>query len=244
MNFFKPFIKILCVTAFFFTACQQKPVSVESSTVKDNLSLENIQNSILTAGEKKKLFSSYLNEMHEQIFLVKFASEAELNSWINVLMQGGSLEGVYHGLILSNKYRVVEKKLPPANVQSLRFFSEEYALAEAGKEKSDADVEKLAKELATKVSKASVFTLKRELAEKYLSVLEEKKADVDALARWYAMTIVRWNKLGINFGLIQRNNQDQSFHEEWAKNNAYGVIQWELLNRAHRIFNYYSGLIK
>jgi hypothetical protein len=42
--------------------------------------------------------------------------------------------------------------------------------------------------------------------------------------------------------MAQRNKTDEIFHFNWAKENKLGMIQWELLNKVHRLMNAYGGI--
>jgi hypothetical protein len=88
----------------------------------------------------------------------------------------------------------------------------------------------------------SLFTLKRILGEKVLQEANKRKDDKDGLAAWYASFVSRWVKIGVPFGLVQRNREDEAFHFRWAKENNLGMVQWELLNRVHRVMNSFGGL--
>ena len=91
--------------------------------------------------------------------------------------------------------------------------------------------------------RAPLYSLKRELGEKILSEVNKRKNDRNALANLYADLVIRWGKTNIPFGLAQRANADPEFHRNWAKENSIGLIQWELLNRAHRVLNSYGGVL-
>jgi hypothetical protein len=40
----------------------------------------------------------------------------------------------------------------------------------------------------------------------------------------------------------QRNEKNEVFHFNWAKENTLGMLEWELLNREHRILNQLGGI--
>ncbi len=91
-------------------------------------------------------------------------------------------------------------------------------------------------------SQASVFTLKRLLGELALECVEELERQ-GRLSDWYAEWATRLASLSgpggvaVDFGLAQRNRSDVTFHRTWAREVSLDRIQWEVLNRVHRILN-------
>ncbi len=191
---------------------------------------------LLSAKEKQQFNNWIVREMYEQIYGRKAKSAEELYNWSNVLNQGGSLEGVYHGMILSKEYAELEHG--KASIAAVRFFSEEFSQLETGKPSPA-----LAEKVARKAMEYSLFSLKRQLGELLLDEIQKKKDDRPALAKFYGNLTARWAEKGVAFGLADRNRADPDFHAEWARKNSIGMIEWEVLNRMHRIFNQYGGII-
>lgn len=67
--------------------------------------------------------------MQEQIFARPAKDQVAAAGWANVLGQRASIEGVYHGLILSSEYMALEKG-NAADIKVLRFFGNEMAMLE------------------------------------------------------------------------------------------------------------------
>jgi hypothetical protein len=194
--------------------------------------------------EKLGFYRWLVTEMQEQIFARPIKDKNAINGWVNVLAQGGSIEGIYHGFVLSTDYAELEKA-KPAEIKVLRFFGNEMALLDhpMAAENSAEVQEGAAKYIKESLAQHdTVFSLKRILGERLLKESSLRKAETEKLAAWYASIVARWNKLDIPFGLPQRNDKDEVFHFEWAKKNAFGMLQWELLNREHRILNQLGGL--
>lgn len=84
---------------------------------------------------------------------------------------------------------------------------------------------------------SSIFTLKRAIGTLALENLELRRADREALAEWYASLVLRLSVYGVDFGLKQRNDPDPAFHRAWARRAPFDRIEWEVLNRYHRVFN-------
>ena len=197
---------------------------------------------ILSSGEKQAFFTWLFKEMHQQIYAKPDGDSKDLAAWINVLNQGGSIEGVYHGLVLSTGYTDLEKG--SAALPAVRLFGEEYAwLMHPGKtEKLEAERKKIAQKFLQDSVHSSLFTIKRELGELVLKEIEKRKNNRTGLSIWYGELATRWATRDVNFGMASRNKADFEFHRNWASTNSIGLIQWELLNRAHRMLNQYGGL--
>lgn len=225
------------IFAAAITACepQQKPAELIRSPSAEPAS------SIMSPAEKRSFYRWLVNEMQEQIFLRPAKNKADTDAWINIFAQGASIEGVYHGLVLSSDYAAMERG--KANVQALRWFAAEMSnlenpLLKESDPAAKASVEKFAKEHLS----ASLFTLKRELGEQLLAEIDKRKNDREKLSDWYSSLAVRWARTDVSFGMPSRNKSDLGFHKAWAKENSLGLIQWEVLNRAHRILNNKGGV--
>jgi len=84
---------------------------------------------------------------------------------------------------------------------------------------------------------SSIFTLKRLLGDEVLKVIAHQRSYPELLARWYGGFALRSLDRKVDFGLEKRNSTDEQFHRSWAMTAPYDVIQWEALNRVHRILN-------
>lgn len=225
----------MCFAVFaFLLACnnrygvdQAQPVDTQATSAEPSVG-------ILTPGERRSFNIWLAREMYEQIYARKTDSNKQHLSWVNVLFQGGSVEGVYHGMILSTEYSALE--VGRASAAAVRFFAEEAARLHSQID-NPTEIKRLSERIAKEAMKSSLFGLKRELGSQILQSISEKSSNRRALAELYADRAFRWADLGVDFGLKQRNIKDYDFHEQWAKKNSLGLIQWELLNRAHRIFN-------
>lgn len=193
---------------------------------------------LLSPKEKNNFYRWLFKEMHQQVFNTDKVSPADASAWVNVLSQGASIEGVYHGLVLSVEFQKLENRL--ASPGALRFFAEEAILLKSKSESLSSEEKVQQEELIKKLLNASLYSFKRELGELVLKQLDERESNRQDLAAWYAKTAVRWSQLNIDFGLPQRNLKDLEFHRAWAMANSFGLIQWELLNRMHRVFNHFG----
>lgn len=193
----------------------------------------------MTPEERFSFYRWLVVEMQQQIF--SRPGVEGIDEWANVLSQRGSIEGVYHGLILSSRYAAAETG--KADLKAVRFFAQEMAALDHPNLKDSDEKVRISREAYAKRAMGhSVFTLKRLLGEKILQQSHERRLDKDRLAAWYAAFAARWAGSGVSFGMKQRNLTEEAFHYRWAQRNTLGMIQWELLNRAHRILNAYGGI--
>jgi hypothetical protein len=112
--------------------------------------------------------------------------------------------------------------------------SEPKAVASAG---AKPDIKVLADRYTKQFVGASIFTLKRVLGDEALRVVAEKKEYPEKLALWYSKWVVHMAVRGVDFGISQRNKPDEEFHYKWALTAGEDRVNWEVLNRVHRVLN-------
>jgi hypothetical protein len=196
---------------------------------------------IMTKGEKFAFHRWLVTEMLEQVYARPVSSNETVDNWANVFSQRGSMEGVYRGMVLSTDYAALETGR--ADLKALRFFAQEMsAMDHPNAKDSDDAVKALAEKYAKEYMGRPLFTLKRILGDRVIEEAERRKGDKDRLATWYANFVGRWTKAGVPFGLPQRDKPDEAFHFKWATENNLGMLEWELLNRVHRVLNAYGGV--
>ena len=177
-------------------------------------------------------------EIYEVTLITEVKDLKQIDSWVNTLNQGASLEGVYHGLTKSNEYLALEKKSPPASAAAVKAFAEE--------------MDELQQELPERFqnkepapAQVSIYTYKRLLGEEALKTFEikyqDKVKDRSKLAMWYARLATRLARRQVDYGLALRNKADLNFHQTWALDaidrKSEEQLKWEILNRLHRILN-------
>jgi hypothetical protein len=103
-----------------------------------------------------------------------------------------------------------------------------------------------AKDLANEYMKvfvgASHYTLKRVIGDEALKVVAAKTAKKTELVEWYVKFVTVLAERKVDFGLELRNKPDREFHLGWAMTASLDKLQWEVLNRLHRVMN--VGLAK
>lgn len=229
-----------------FCACELpeflKPSSRRLIKEQTNNTAEPNGSKMMSPREKFAFHKWLVIEMQEQIFARPIKDTSSAAGWANVLGQRASIEGVYHGIILSSEYVSLEKG-NAANIKALRFFGNEMAMLEfPSAHESDSRVLAAAAKYVKESMGLPIYTLKRELGERILREADKRRGDSEKLAAWFAGIAARWAMHDINFGMPQRNNKDEVFHFNWAKENTLGMIEWELLNKAHRILNHLGGI--
>jgi hypothetical protein len=246
LNFsIRALVRSLCLGLLFFLAsCEQKqnlsenakPISVDRDRGLE--SLDSVE--ILTPNEQRRLNRAFIKEIYEHVYARPLSDIRQFNEWMNVLSQGASIEGVYRGLTLSDQYRALERGIVSKDARA--FFAAEMAYI---KKRIDTQLrqDQLEAELLKTSEKASLFSLKRVLGESLLEAVDHKKTDRAELADLYADLVIRWSIEGIDFGVQQRNSTDREFHRDWALKNSRGRIQWELLNRLHRVMNHLGKIV-
>jgi hypothetical protein len=99
------------------------------------------------------------------------------------------------------------------------------------------DVAEAAPRYSAQFVGASIYTLKRILGDEALKVVAAKKDFREKLALWYSKWVLHACSRGVDFGIPQRNKPDEAFHYQWAMSNTEDRLDWEVLNRVHRILN-------
>jgi hypothetical protein len=214
---------------------EQKPSDSQKEMSADPL------NAMMTKGEVFNFHRWLIKEMQEQILVRPANNDQDINGWANVLSQRGSIEGVYHGFVLSAEYGAKETGKP--ELKAVRFFAQEMAAFDFPNAKDgDPEMAKAAEKYAKENMGTPLFVMKRFLGDRILKESIARKADKERLASWYSGFVGRWSKAGVPFGHKQRDSGTEAYHYKWALDNNLGMVQWELLNRMHRIMNAYGGV--
>lgn len=240
---------LFLLSAFFiFSGCDrlrslwQEAPSPEAVSEEKERGLEAIDTvEVLTPNERRRINRLFLREIYEQVYAKRLSDAGFYNSWMNVLEQGASIEGVYRGLILSDTYRQLERGI--ASKEARDFFAREIAHLEMLKNPKLKNEAAIVQEIAKAAEKSSLFTLKRVLGEKALEAIDARKGDREAMATLFADLSLRWFADGIDLGFKQRNVRDREYFYNWSLRNSRGRIQWEMLNRLHRVMNHHGRIL-
>ncbi len=197
-----------------------KQVVVESAAESKNKI--NISNT-----ELEKYHASYINELYEVVLRSK-ASRDDIAKWLNVLVQGGSREGIYRGLVLGRVYQSFENEPPEISNSTVDFAQlvlKDFVNYETTKEK---------------LLKINIYSIKRITTEKALNVFDTLiRTNEDDAYKWYAILSAKMaERFGAGLGSNElRVNSDSMVHYNWAKNVNVQMIKSEMILKIHKIFN-------
>lgn len=207
------------------------------------------QQSTAPTPEQEK--NQLLHEMFQVVLLREPVNDQEFAGYLNALIQGASLEGIYNGFVNSDYYKSIEDRSPPAEASAVHIFSLVISTFqhELGDVKSTsvkptdlgvpapyamAGYEKI-------FSSVSLYKLKRILAAEALKVIAAKH-ETSSLGPWYSNFAALMAGQGVDFGLQLRNRSDAAFHLQWYKGlkpeDSLDRVTWEVLNRVHRLLNF------
>lgn len=177
--------------------------------------------------EKKRSFRiSFL----QQLFLVTRNTEAkkeDVVTFLNVLEQDGSREGVYRAVVLDRVYYSLEQydEVPSKFLISFVVgYSNEF-LAIKYKAKS--------------IQKFNLWALKRIITEKTLELIDVLADKPETLYRWYAVfskTLAQENPSAWNSDV--RGNDSDVFHYNWSKSVPLQHIKSEVIIKLHKTMNF------
>jgi simple sugar transport system permease protein len=220
----------------------------------------------LLSNNKDKIYGEFIKELY-LVVLQREVRDFEFERILNALAQGASYEGIYNGILYSEEYRAKEKGMAsPSAIHAYAdlmtkltvWIQFDSAVIQKKEEQEKPDVpkpnldvkkeipkptEEEIKNLKSKFEKEvieqgySFYTLKRKASETLIKVIEVKKLYKEKLATWYADFTVYMNQQGVDFGLKERNNQDEYFQYKWALQTDLDLIKWESINRIHRYLN-------
>jgi len=94
--------------------------------------------------------SELLTEMFQVTFHQKEIEDQSLfSSLVSSLNQGASLEGIYRGLVMGSRYRVLESKAKAASPDAIKFFATEMGELQAGMKSPSSFTKDTAKQAPT-----------------------------------------------------------------------------------------------
>lgn len=197
-----------------------------------------------------------LHEMFQVVLLREPGTNGEFAGYLNALIQGASLEGIYNGFVNSDYYKSIEERGAAANPATVHVFALVISTFqhELSEMKSSSvkmtDLGVVAPYQAGTYEKFfsndSLYKLKRILAAEALKVIAAKREattpqEPEKMGHWYASFAALMAGQGVDFGLSLRNRPDYEFHLQWYKSLKPDVVvdrvTWEVLNRVHRLLN-------
>lgn len=179
----------------------------------------------LTLEKKRKYRLAFIQELY---FVVNGAhgEKSHILSNLNVLENGGSREGVYRSIVLSNDYASLEGFSENPTDKLLAFSSR------FGKKFLHRDFNKaLMKQL-------NLYGIKKVITEKVLELVDAFPKDGDSLYRWYAIfssdLVAEFPRL---FKGKTRSQSSALYHLAWVKSVPLQHIKSELIIKIHKVMN-------
>lgn len=171
-----------------------------------------------------RLNIAYVSELFDVIKERK-GTGSEVSSWINVIDQGGSREGVYRAMVLDRDYQGMEnydKLVSTAGAEFAHRFSKRFAAVEINEET---------------LKKINFYSVKRLVTEKALEIVDAFKNEED-LHQWYAVLSHEFARdFQYAFSNDVRQNNSYDYHLNWAAKAPRQHMKSEIIIKIHRVFN-------
>ncbi len=200
-------------------ALEDAPVAKEV-TAYDKLSPE----------QKQKYQIAFIKEMMWEIRRVP-ATDNDYQNYLNMLIQGGTREGIINGLMVDNYYRGLEEQKQAVISPTIDFTKQFMAQFLAQKFKDDL------------LFDVNVYRLKRIMSEKVFSLLDKMQGQKDYQESWYALFS---QKMAQDYPELWQNqlrkNTDPVFHYQWAQSMPSGHIKSEVIIKLHRVLNHLNKI--
>jgi len=199
--------------------------------IRDARSIKNFgkgpKNKVVYKKDQERRFNyNFIKEAFQATRKVN-AEDSDIAKWMNVLEQKGSREGVYRALVLDGTYLGLENYEFPITDEVMNFtitYIEKY-------------LNKTISE--SRLKKANFFTVKRDITEKTLEVIDEfYKTETDDIYDWYAVFSA---DLAKRFPKAMNNQTRKETnplkHKSWAKSVPDQYLKSEVIIKLHQVFN-------
>jgi hypothetical protein len=178
--------------------------------------------------QKQKLDYLFLVELFE-VTKLREPTDNDLSTRYNLLSQGGSREGIYRALVLGEEYYNFENQHFPITPDGLNFsiyFLKTYVGQNIKK---------------NSIAGANFFSLKREIGERALSIIDLLAENKNHLSRWYAVLSGYLAKTYPSiWKTALRKNIHPEAHLDWANNVPIEHIKSETYIKLHKTMNHLS----
>ena len=215
-----------------FTGSHSQDQRATAATSATRGGSEALNTGLSPSARQAKANAELLHEMYKVVFDHEPADRGEFGNLVDSMNQGASLEGMYNGFVHSSEYARLEESGTQASPGASKYFLEEVRIF--GKELTP----KAQLDDPGAISRSSIYALKRILGDEALKVIWSKKTSTENLAAWYSLFAVHSAEKGVDFGIPLRNKSDDAFHRAWAKTASSDSLEWEVLNRVHRLLNF------
>lgn len=180
----------------------------------------------LNLEQKRKFRIAFLEELYKVVRSEELSNE-KLISYLNVLEQDGTREGVYRSLVLDQVYLALESYEEKSTEKLVQFsinFGEEFLKREFSKQALEG---------------LNLWSIKRILVEKSLEVLDAMASDQESIYRWYA---VLSENLATTYPQVWksklRKSTNRLTHYKWAREVPFQHIKSEVIIKLHRVMNF------
>ena len=171
----------------------------------------------------------YQTAFVQELYLVINGTEGDKDqilSSLNTLERGGSREGVYRSIVLSNNYSELENfTIAPSEklIEFSVYFGKKYLGKNYGK---------------TLLAKLNLYSIKRVIVENTLELIEAFPVDGEDLYSWYSILS---SDLSQKFPKLwsgkTRTNPSVNYHYKWAQTVPFQHIKSELIIKIHKVMN-------
>ena len=175
---------------------------------------------------KQKYHIGFLREIYPAI-LKRDTNQSEFSRWLNILEQQGTREAIYQGIVASEEYYGEERRSQESSaklVQVVQKYAERF----------------LALHYNANIKSNSPYTLKKEVIQRTLDVLEHFARTPDKFYRWYA---VFSSEIAEEYPSLLRTeirtNKDALTHYKWAETVPFDHVQSEVIIKLSLILNHF-----
>lgn len=178
----------------------------------------------LSESQRKELSVGFVNELY-QVVLGREPLYQEFQGKVSVLLQGGSREGVYRSLVLSDKYAGFEQTNTEPSEDVVTFtiqFLGEYL---------DASLEK------EKLENFNFYTIKRFLIERCLETMDAFPSS-QSIHSWFAFVSfgLESNK-SVKWSQKHRKLGSKESYYAWGRGIPADILKSEVILKLHKVFN-------
>ncbi len=201
-------------------------VEVSATSLKSNIEEENINKNAIPFQKIRDLNILYIRELYREVLGVE-VDQKNLSSWINVLEQGGTREGVYRAIINNVEYfKLFEKPLPLTDntIEFVEYFTKKYLNITYDK---------------STLEKVNFYQLKSDLTDNALEIMDAFSPRFNELYDWYAVFSAEIaEKYPFTINNETRKNLSKEFHRKWAQSVPIQLIKSEMIIKLQKVLNH------
>ncbi len=178
----------------------------------------------LSEEQRKDISIGFVNELYKEV-LGREPSLSEFQGKVGVLLQGGSREGVYRSLVLSDKFLTFEQTNNEPSSAVVEFTVKFLAkFLDAGLEEE-------------KVEKLNFYTIKRFVIERCLETLDVFPNEHSILS-WFAIMSSDLEKENrVQWKQKHRTLSKREAYYQWGSKIPLDILKSEVIIKLHKVFN-------